>query len=81
MYKTRGIMFKTKKLSNPDEKAKICNTILRALPDWFGIESSIVNYTEQVQSMPFFAAFDEESVIGFVALKIHNIYTAEGEYS
>jgi len=66
-----------KELSNPDEKAKICNTILRALPDWFGIESSIIDYVAQVQSMPFFAAFDDESVIGFVALKTHNIYTAE----
>jgi len=66
-----------KELFNAEEKSTICDTILRALPDWFGIESSIVDYVEQVQSMPFFAVFDDKSVIGFVALKIHNKYTAE----
>ena len=70
-------MIEVKELSNADEKSTICNTILRALPDWFEIESSIVDYVEQVQSMPFFVAYDEENVIGFVALKIHNKYTAE----
>jgi len=66
-----------KELSSADEKSTICNNILRALPDWFEIESSIVDYVNQVQSMPFFAAFDDEKVIGFGALKIHNIYTVE----
>jgi len=66
-----------KEICNANEKAIICDTILRALPDWFGIESSIIDYVAQVQSMPFFAAFDDEIVVGFVALKIHNIYTAE----
>ena len=61
------IMIIIKELSIPDEKAKICNTILRALPDWFGIESSIIDYVEQVQSMPFFAAVDDEAV--FVLLR------------
>lgn len=27
--------------------------------------------------MPFFAAFDEAKVIGFVALKVHNEYTVD----
>ena len=45
----------SKELSNPDEKSSICNTILRALPDWFGIEASIVDYVEQVQSMLYIA--------------------------
>ena len=70
-------MVKIKELSNADEKSTICNTILRALPEWFGIESSIIDYVAQVQSMPFFAAYDEEKAVGFIALKIHNIYTAE----
>ncbi|MDR2570152.1 MAG: hypothetical protein LBD23_07615 [Oscillospiraceae bacterium] len=34
--------------------SSICNDILRALPDWFGIEASIVDYVEQVKSMSFF---------------------------
>jgi len=70
-------MIKINEISSADEKSLICNIILRALPDWFGIESSIVDYVEQVQSMPFFVAFDNDTAIGFVALKIHNKYTAE----
>jgi ribosomal protein S18 acetylase RimI-like enzyme len=70
-------MIKTTEIHNPTEKSKICNSILRALPSWFGVESSIRNYTEQVQSMPFYAAVEGGDSIGFVALKIHNLFTAE----
>lgn len=30
------------------EKQKICSDILRELPDWFGIESAINEYTNKV---------------------------------
>ena len=70
-------MIKLKKITTPNEKASICNDILRALPNWFGVESSIVAYVGQVKSMPFYAAFDENKAIGFVALRIHGAYTSE----
>jgi len=35
------------------EKSRICNDVLRALPSWFGIESSIVEYVSDVREMPF----------------------------
>lgn len=41
-------------------KSNICNTILRVLPDWFGVEASIIDYVNQVKSMPFFAAYERE---------------------
>jgi N-acetylglutamate synthase-like GNAT family acetyltransferase len=66
-----------KEVQNPDVKSAICNEILRALPDWFGIEESIIDYVKQVQSMPFYVAYKNEKTIGFVALKIHNPYAAE----
>ena len=49
-------MIDIKEVHEPSEKSNICNEILRALPNWFGFESSIIDYTEQVQSMPFYAA-------------------------
>ncbi len=58
-------------------KSAICNDILRALPSWFGIEESILEYVEAVKNMPFFAAFAGDNSIGFTAVKIHNQYTAE----
>ncbi|MCL2827718.1 MAG: GNAT family N-acetyltransferase [Oscillospiraceae bacterium] len=70
-------MVQIKELQNTNEKSTICNAILRALPDWFGVESSIVDYVKQVQTLPFFAAFDDDTPIGFVAIKIHNPSTAE----
>ena len=70
-------MVKIKEIFNADEKSRICNATLRALPSWFGNESAIVDYTEQVRSMPFYAAFEKKESIGFVAVKVHNPYTAE----
>jgi GNAT superfamily N-acetyltransferase len=59
------------------KKSAICNDILRALPNWFGIEASIVDYAGQVRSMPFYAAFDVQAPVGFSAIKVHNAFTAE----
>jgi len=66
-----------REIFEPGEKSSICNKILRALTDWFGVEASIVDYVEQVRSMPFYAAFDDTRPIGFVALNVHNTFTAE----
>jgi len=66
-----------REIKNENDKSSICNNILRALPNWFGVEASIVDYVEQVKVMPFYAVFDNENAIGFVAIKIHNPYTAE----
>ena len=70
-------MITIKPVFSSSEKSSICNYTLRALPNWFGIEAAIVDYTEQVKEMPFYAAFDEDKSVGFVAIKIHNAYTAE----
>jgi len=58
-------------------KSDICETVLRALPSWFGNKEAIIDYTNKVQNMPFYTAYDDEKVVGFTAVKIHNEYTAE----
>ncbi|MDR0272160.1 MAG: GNAT family N-acetyltransferase [Clostridiales bacterium] len=70
-------MFEINEIFSPEEKSKICNEILRSLPEWFGIEASIVDYVQQVQSMPFYAAFDCGMAVGFVAIKIHSKFSSE----
>jgi len=70
-------MIKIHEIIAQDEKSQICDDILRALPDWFGVESSIVDYVEQVRTMPFYVAYRDTLPIGFVAVKIHNAYSAE----
>lgn len=66
-----------KEILDPQQRSAVCDGILRALPDWFGVEQSIVDYTNQVRDLPFYAAFDGERPIGFLALKVHNPHTAE----
>ena len=51
--------------------------MLRALPSWFGVESSIVDYVENVRYLPLFAAFDDSKPVGFVSIKVHNPHAAE----
>ena len=64
-------------VNDQNEKSIICDYILRALPDWFGVESSIIEYIEKVKTLPFYAAFENENPIGFVAIKKHNFFASE----
>jgi N-acetylglutamate synthase-like GNAT family acetyltransferase len=59
------------------KKSEICNQILRALPLWFGIESAIVDYVNDVQPMKTWAVFDGEQAIGFASIKQHFRASAE----
>lgn len=58
-------------------KDKICESILRALPDWFGIESAIVDYIKAVSTMPMLVAKSGQEIIGFLSLHTHFSQTAE----
>jgi len=68
-------------------KSTICNHILRQLPQWFGIEESIVEYTGKVKELQFFAIGNKEpvtgmpvdlaSITGFIAIETHYKHSAE----
>ncbi len=58
-------------------KSVVCLPILRALPDWFGIEASLVQYAAEIEVLPTFLAYNDGQIIGFVTLKQHNPYSAE----
>jgi GNAT superfamily N-acetyltransferase len=52
--------------------------ILRALPEWFGIESAILDYCRDAETLPtYFAVGPDGMKIGFVCLKFNNEFTAE----
>jgi ribosomal protein S18 acetylase RimI-like enzyme len=70
-------MIEYKEINGPDEKERICGGVLRALPDWFGIEESIVDYERQVRELPLYAAFDGGDAVGFVAVKPHTPHASE----
>ncbi len=58
-------------------KEKICEDILRLLPDWFGIESAILDYISGVGDKPMWAAYENERAIGFISIALLNTHDAE----
>ncbi len=65
------------KISDPNLKSEICNSILRSLPHWFGIESAIVDYVNDVRPMDTWAVYKNNEVIGFASIRRHFSKSAE----
>jgi GNAT superfamily N-acetyltransferase len=59
------------------DQACVCVPLLRLLPDWFGVETSILNYAREIEHLPTFLAKIDDRVIGFLSLKQHTLYSAE----
>lgn len=59
------------------EQGVLCAPILRALPEWFGIEEATQHYIQEVNVLPTFLASVEDRVVGFMSVKVHNPYAAE----
>ncbi len=51
--------------------------ILRALPQWFGIEDAIQHYVESISQMPTICAYRDDQMVGFLSIKLHNPSSAE----
>ena len=59
------------------EQTVVCSPILRALPDWFGIEQALMGYEAAINKLPTFLARAGDQTVGFLSLKQHNPYSAE----
>jgi ribosomal protein S18 acetylase RimI-like enzyme len=57
--------------------SQVCETILRALPDWFGIEEAVVDYAKAAAQLPTLVAQVDETIAGFLTIQQHNPYAAE----
>lgn len=66
---------KIRKAQNTEYKE--CEIILRSLPEWFGIESSIIEYLEDIKRMDTYFAEVNNEIVGFITINIHNKYSAE----
>jgi|GEM_PF-446986 len=79
LYMSKSLRLSTavREIFAPAEKSEICNTILRALPNWFGVEESIIDYVAGVASKPFYCAFDNDTPVGFVSILPHNAFAVE----
>jgi ribosomal protein S18 acetylase RimI-like enzyme len=59
------------------ECSKDVEQILRALPEWFGLEEPILQYIKDAGTMPTMLAKDGARVIGFLIIKNHFPKSAE----
>jgi ribosomal protein S18 acetylase RimI-like enzyme len=58
-------------------QASLCEPILRALPEWFGSETSNAQYLKDINTLPTWVAFDDHEMVGFLTIKEHTPYAAE----
>jgi GNAT superfamily N-acetyltransferase len=70
-------MYMIEKVDEPGEKTEITLKIMHSLRKWFNPAEDIDRKAIIHRDYPFFAAYDAGAPIGFVALKIHNAYTAD----
>ena len=60
-------------LQDPTARSRLCESVLRDLPDWFGIEEATAAYVRDIAELPTFAIGDD----AFLAVKIHMPTAAE----
>jgi len=66
-----------REIFDENEKASIAEKVLNALPDWFGVPESTLDYISGVKDKPFYAVFSDNEAVGFVSILVHSPYTAE----
>ena len=64
-------------LRDPEEKREAAQTVLPALPEWFGLPDSTAAYIRDCGSLPVWAAAEAGTVAGFIALKRTSDYAGE----
>ena len=57
----------------PVERSRLCERVLRDLPEWFGIEDATASYIRDVAELPTFGIGDD----AFLSLKLHTPLAAE----
>jgi GNAT superfamily N-acetyltransferase len=60
-------------VTHPAERSRLCEIVLRDLPDWFGIEEATAAYVRDVTELPTFA-IGEDAIL---SLKVHDPRAAE----
>ncbi len=70
-------MIETRFIEDKEEKTRVTLEIMNALPEWFSPPENIVNKSVIHREYPFVVAYNDDKAVGFAALKIHNIYTAD----
>ena len=64
-------------ITDKETKKSIASAILNQLPEWFGLPDSTHEYINSSQTMPFWAAYKNDTPVGFITLKETSQYSAE----
>ncbi len=56
---------------------RVCEEILRSVPEWFGIEESLVTYARETATLPTWIVEVKGEPVGFVSIKQHFPESAE----
>ena len=68
----------TVSVTGPDlGRSSCCEPILRALPEWFGIEEATAEYVRDIETLPTLMAQTDGRDVGFLSLKRHFDRAAE----
>jgi hypothetical protein len=54
--------YKIMEINDNIKKTEYTNNLLRKLPEWFGVEESLLEYVNTVNKYPFWAAFKNKIV-------------------
>jgi GNAT superfamily N-acetyltransferase len=60
-------------VEDPTERSRLCESVLRDLPEWFGIEEATAAYIRDVAELPTLAIGED----AFLSLKLHTPRAAE----
>jgi GNAT superfamily N-acetyltransferase len=60
-------------VEEPAARSRLCESVLRDLPDWFGIEEATAAYIRDIAELPTFGVGDD----ALLALKLHTPRAAE----
>jgi ribosomal protein S18 acetylase RimI-like enzyme len=60
-----------------ERAARVAEAVMRALPEWFGLEESLLEYVEAARTLPTLIASEATRDVGFLTIKQHTAGSAE----
>jgi ribosomal protein S18 acetylase RimI-like enzyme len=60
-----------------ERAARVAEAVMRALPEWFGLEESLLQYVEAARTLPTLIASEATRDVGFLTIKQHTPGSAE----
>jgi ribosomal protein S18 acetylase RimI-like enzyme len=62
---------------NGERAARVAEAVMRALPEWFGLEQPLRQYVEAARTLPTLIASEATRDVGFLTIKRHSVGSAE----